>query len=65
MAAPRAVHTMLKALRLSDAAVFTVPMENISWLKRLPSNACFIPVGANLPTSGMPAQERAFRLVEN
>jgi glycosyltransferase involved in cell wall biosynthesis len=46
------VHTMLEALRLSDAAVFTVPMENISWLKRHPGNACFIPVGANLPTSG-------------
>jgi glycosyltransferase involved in cell wall biosynthesis len=45
------VRTMLKAVHLSDAAVFTVPMGNISWLKRHPRNACFIPVGANLPTS--------------
>jgi glycosyltransferase involved in cell wall biosynthesis len=45
------VRTMLKALRLSDAAVFTVPLENISWVKSHRSNAYFIPVGANLPTS--------------
>jgi glycosyltransferase involved in cell wall biosynthesis len=38
-------------LRLSDAAVFTVPMENISWIKRHPRKGHFIPVGANLPTS--------------
>src|SRR5467141_4075888 len=46
------LRAMLGALRLSDAAVFTVPMENISWIKRQPSKGCFIPVGANLPTSG-------------
>src|SRR5712671_24727 len=27
------LHVMLKALRLSDAAVFTVPMERVSWAK--------------------------------
>src|SRR6202165_1235855 len=42
---------MLEALRLSDAAVFTVPIENISWIKRHPGKGHFIPVGANLPTS--------------
>src|ERR1700687_941657 len=46
------LHAMRKALRLSDAAVFTVPMEKISWIKRRPGKGCFIPVGANLPMSG-------------
>jgi glycosyltransferase involved in cell wall biosynthesis len=45
------LRVMLKALRLSDAAVFTVPMERISWIKRQPDKGSFIPVGANLPTS--------------
>jgi glycosyltransferase involved in cell wall biosynthesis len=45
------LHAMRAALRVCDAAVFTVPMENISWIKRPVGNGCFIPVGANLPTS--------------
>jgi len=45
------LHVMLKALRLSDVAVFTVPMERVSWIKHDPGKGCFIPVGANLPTS--------------
>src|SRR5712671_7730465 len=44
------LRAMLEALRLSDAAVFTVPMKNISWIKRHPGKGHFIPVGANLPT---------------
>ncbi len=46
------LHVMREALRLSDAAVFTVPMERISWIKSQSGKGCFIPVGANLPTSG-------------
>jgi glycosyltransferase involved in cell wall biosynthesis len=46
------LHIMRQALRLSDAAVFTVPMENISWIKRQSGKGRFIPVGANLPLSG-------------
>jgi glycosyltransferase involved in cell wall biosynthesis len=46
------LHVMRKSLRLSDAVVFTVPMENISWIKRQDGKGCFIPVGANLPASG-------------
>jgi glycosyltransferase involved in cell wall biosynthesis len=46
------LHVMRGALRLSDAAIFTVPMENISWIRRQPGKGYFIPVGANLPTSG-------------
>ena len=45
------LRVMLQALRLSDAAVFTVPMERISWIKREFSKGSFIPVGANLPAS--------------
>jgi glycosyltransferase involved in cell wall biosynthesis len=44
----RAMHS---ALSLSAAAVFTVPMEKISWLKNHFGKGCFIPVGANLPTA--------------
>src|SRR6266853_1084471 len=39
-------------LRFSDCAIFTVPMEKISWIKHESGKGCFIPVGANLPTSG-------------
>jgi glycosyltransferase involved in cell wall biosynthesis len=46
------LQVMLKSLRLSDAAVFTVPMEKISWIRHQFAKGCFIPVGANLPTSG-------------
>ena len=46
------LRVMREALSVSDAAVFTVPPERLSWINRLPVNACFVPVGANLPTSG-------------
>src|SRR5437660_337899 len=45
------LRVMLEAMRLSDTAVFTVPMERISWIKRIAHKGRFIPVGANLPTS--------------
>ena len=45
------LHIMRKSLRLSDTAVFTVPMERVSWTKDEPGKGCFIPIGANLPTS--------------
>jgi glycosyltransferase involved in cell wall biosynthesis len=44
------LHVMLKSLQLCDGAVFTVPMERISWIKNGHGKGCFIPVGANLPT---------------
>jgi glycosyltransferase involved in cell wall biosynthesis len=46
------LRTMREALRASEAAVFTVPTEKLSWIKRQPGNAFFIPVGANLITPG-------------
>jgi len=42
------LRAMREALRLSDAAVFTIPTEKLSWIKSPPVNAFFIPVGANL-----------------
>ena len=45
------LRVMRTSLRLSDADVFTVPLEKISWIKHEPGKGCFIPVGANLPTS--------------
>jgi glycosyltransferase involved in cell wall biosynthesis len=44
------VQVMRTSVRLCDAAVFTVPLQRNSWIKHAPGKACFIPVGANLPT---------------
>lgn len=46
------LRAMRRAMDLADAAVFTVPLEKISWLKPPCANAVFIPVGANFPTTG-------------
>ena len=46
------LRVMRRALRFCDAAVFTVPMERISWVGRQAEKGCFIPVGANLPAPG-------------
>jgi glycosyltransferase involved in cell wall biosynthesis len=46
------LRVMRMSLRLSEAAVFTVPLQKISWIKHEPGKGHFIPVGANLPTSG-------------
>jgi glycosyltransferase involved in cell wall biosynthesis len=46
------LRVMQTALRLCDVAVFTVPMEKISWIGRQAEKGCFIPVGANLPAPG-------------
>jgi glycosyltransferase involved in cell wall biosynthesis len=34
---------------LADRLIFTVPVNNVSWLPRKPSKTSFIPVGANIP----------------
>lgn len=46
------LQVMLKSLRFCDEAIFTVPLQKISWTKHEPGKGRFIPVGANLPTSG-------------
>jgi glycosyltransferase involved in cell wall biosynthesis len=43
------LRTMREALRLADLAIFTVPTEKLSWIRRSEPNAVVIPVGANLP----------------
>jgi hypothetical protein len=42
------LRVMRESLRLCDLAIFTVPMEKLSWIRRHESKAVFIPVGANL-----------------
>lgn len=42
------------AYALSNASVFTVPMEQVSWLPSRPTRASFIPVGANVPAIAAP-----------
>ena len=41
------LRTMLFALKHAELAVFTVSLNKIHWLRAIPSNAAFIPVGAN------------------
>jgi glycosyltransferase involved in cell wall biosynthesis len=45
------LRVMRGAVRVSDVAVFTVPMGKISWMKSQNGNTVFIPVGANFPTT--------------
>jgi glycosyltransferase involved in cell wall biosynthesis len=52
------LRTMRAALHVSDAAIFTVPTERLSWFEGQRNNAFFIPVGANLPTSGEASSSR-------
>jgi glycosyltransferase involved in cell wall biosynthesis len=53
------LHTMRRALQLAEHAIFTVPLEKVSWLAGLPEKASFIPVGPNLPIPGTPASHSA------
>ena len=43
------IRTMRRSLALADAAIFTVAIEQLSWVSGKPSHAVFIPVGPNLP----------------
>ena len=45
------LRAMRGALTHSDAAVFTVALEKITWLRQPEGRLHFIPVGANLPVS--------------
>jgi hypothetical protein len=55
------VCTMRRMISLADLTVFTVPPERLSWLNAVPSNAFFVPVGANLP---IPSVRQASSLKE-
>jgi glycosyltransferase involved in cell wall biosynthesis len=43
------LRTMRTAISLAELAIFTIPLEKVSWLPRAASHARFIPVGPNLP----------------
>jgi glycosyltransferase involved in cell wall biosynthesis len=43
------LRTMRRALAAADLAIFTIPLEKLSWLPGSFSRAHFIPVGPNLP----------------
>ncbi len=45
------LRAMRRAMDLCDTAVFTVPMEKISWMKSQYTHSVFIPVAANLPAA--------------
>ena len=45
------LRAMREALRASEVAIFTVPMEKLSWFEHQRGTPFFIPVGANLPSS--------------
>jgi glycosyltransferase involved in cell wall biosynthesis len=47
------LRAMRQTLRASDLAIFTVSPSAISWLPKRPSNATFIPVGANFPDNAI------------
>lgn len=42
------LYVLRRALALADRAVFTVPLDKISWIPSVPRKAVFIPVGPNL-----------------
>jgi glycosyltransferase involved in cell wall biosynthesis len=46
------LRAMRHAMDLCDMAVFTVPMEKVSWMQPQYTHSVFIPVGANLRASG-------------
>ncbi len=52
------LHTMRRTMDLCDVAVFTVPMEKLSWMKPQYTHSVFIPVGANLPAAGEAASRK-------
>ena len=52
------LRAMRHALRASDVAIFTVPPEKVSWIGNQAGNVFFVPVGANLPTSGEASSAR-------
>lgn len=42
------LRTMRQSLQACDLAIFTIPLDKISWLRKPTDHAVFIPVGANL-----------------
>src|SRR5262249_34815566 len=53
---------MRRAYQQANRAVFTVPLDEVSWLPASPTKAFFAPVGTNLPEpAGEVAEPHAFQ----
>jgi glycosyltransferase involved in cell wall biosynthesis len=52
------LHAMRHAMDVCEIAVFTVPMEKLSWMQPQYTHSVFIPVGANLPVAGEAASRK-------
>jgi glycosyltransferase involved in cell wall biosynthesis len=59
------LRAMREAFRVSEAAIFTVPIEKLSWFERRRGTPFFIPVGANLPASRQAAPSRQHNSTDN
>ena len=53
------LHVMRRAMEASEVAVFTVPMEKLTWMQPHYTHSVFIPVGANLSVSGEAASRKS------
>jgi len=53
------LHAMRRAMDACEVAVFTVPMEKLTWMQPHYTHSVFIPVGANLPVSGEAGSRRS------
>jgi len=52
------LHAMRQAMNACEVAVFTVPMEKLTWMQPHYTHSVFIPVGANLPVAGQAASRK-------
>jgi glycosyltransferase involved in cell wall biosynthesis len=55
------LRVMRRALQRADVAVFTIPLNVVSWIGNSHATATFIPVGANLPVDNLPAAKSGKR----
>lgn len=53
------LHAMRRAMDACEVAVFTVPMEKLTWMQPHYTHSLFIPVGANLPVAGEAASRKS------
>ena len=53
------LRAMRHAMDACEVAVFTVPMERLTWMQPHYTHATFIPVGANLPVAGEAATRKS------
>ena len=53
------LRAMQRAMDACELAVFTVPMEKLTWMQPHYTHSVFIPVGANLPVAGEAASRKS------